>query len=76
MLAARGPALLGVARDGGVGRGGARVDQREPLGVALGGVAGLALHPRQVAAGVQEQGLRDGRRAQAHRDNVLLRVIG
>jgi len=68
------PARLGAARHGRVRGRRARVEHGVLLRVARGGVAGLALHPRQVAAGVDEQDLRHRRRAEAQRDDVLQRV--
>ena len=76
MIAGELPARAGVARDGGVRGGLGRVEQGVVLRVAPRGVARRALHPRHVAAGVHEEDLRHGRRAQAHGDHVLQGVHG
>jgi len=64
-------ALAGGAGDGTVRRRVARVKQGVLLRGALAGAARLALQPRQVAAGVDDDDLWHCRRAEAHRGNVL-----
>ena len=70
------PASAGAVGHGTVRRGAARVEQGVHLRGALPGVERRALDPRHVAAGVHNDGLPDGGRAQAHGDDVLERVHG
>jgi hypothetical protein len=62
------------ARHGGVGRRLGGVEERVLLAVARRRRARLALHPRQVAAGVHLHRLRHARRAEAHRHHVVERA--
>ncbi|BAS97410.1 Os06g0306201, partial [Oryza sativa Japonica Group] len=72
---AGGRALGLAAVHGGVGGRLGRVEQRVLLRVAVaGGAARLALHPRQVAAGVEDERGRLRRRAEADGDDELQRV--